>query len=101
MVAFKNRKPLFDLGRLLATPEAIEALAKAGQTSEQLLDRHVTGDFGDICEEDRELNLAAIQDGSRIMSVYHAGGVKLYIITEATDDDGRRSATTILRSDQY
>lgn len=101
MVAFVNRNPLFALGQVVATPAALEALEEARIPSASLIQRHVTGDFGDVCEEDKELNLSAIQDGSRILSVYHAGKVKLYVITEATDDKGRREATTILRSDQY
>ena len=101
MVAFVNQKPLFPLGQIMATPAALEALQEAGIAPASLIQRHVTGDFGDVCDEDKELNLAAIQDGSRILSVYAAGEVKLYVITEATDDKGHREATTILRSDEY
>lgn len=101
MVAFVNKKPLFSLGRIVATPAALEALEEAGTSTTSLIQRHVTGDFGDVCEEDKQLNLAAIQDGSRILSVYHAGKAKLYVITEATGDNGQRAATTILLPEEY
>jgi hypothetical protein len=101
MVAFVNKKPLFELGQIVGTPGALEALQVAGVSPASLIQRHVTGDFGDLCEEDKELNLAAIQDGSRILSAYEAGNVRLYVITEATDDKGHREATTILRDEEY
>jgi hypothetical protein len=39
-----ERKPLFDLGQLVATPGALAALEKAGQNAMEFLSRHVTGD---------------------------------------------------------
>jgi len=37
-----ERKPLFDLGQLVATPGALAALEKSGQSPMDLLSRHVT-----------------------------------------------------------
>jgi hypothetical protein len=39
-----ERKPLFDLGQLVATPGALAALEKAGQNAMEFLSRHVRGD---------------------------------------------------------
>jgi hypothetical protein len=39
-----ERKPLFDLGQLVATPGALAALEKSGQSAMDFLSRHVTGD---------------------------------------------------------
>jgi hypothetical protein len=47
-----ERKPLFDLGQLVATPGAPAALEKTGQNAMEFLSRHVTGDWGEIPEED-------------------------------------------------
>lgn len=58
--------------------------------------RHVRGDWGDLDEQDKQANDKALQDGSRILSAYGKGETKLWIITEAD-----RSATTILRPDEY
>jgi hypothetical protein len=100
MVAFV--RPRFELGRTVATPAVLVALAQAGQSPAEFLDRHVTGDWGDLCAEDKQANEDALQDGSRILSAYHtSAGTKIWIITEATDDDGHRAATTILLPDEY
>jgi hypothetical protein len=54
-----DRKPLFDLGQLVATPGALAALEKAGQNPMEFLSRHVTGDWGEIPEEEsRKTNSA-------------------------------------------
>ncbi len=85
------------LGQLLSTPGAIEAMAQAGQNPMQLLDRHRTGDWGDLCAEDRAANDAAVEQGERILSAYTlTNGTKLWIISERD-----RSVTTILRPDEY
>ena len=95
-------RPKFELGQIVATPGALEALKAAGQGPGEFLRRHTSGDWGDLCEEDRRLNDLAVRDGSRILSSYKTkGGAKLWIITEAVDDDGRRSATTLLLADEY
>jgi hypothetical protein len=51
-----ERKPLFDLGQLVATPRALAALKKSGLSPLDFLSRHVTGDWGELCEEDRNEN---------------------------------------------
>ena len=85
----------FSLGRIVATPGALEALHDAGQTPAEFLARHVTGDWGDLDQEDRSLNNAAIIDGSRILTAYDTRkGERLWIITEATNDVGLRYCTT-------
>jgi hypothetical protein len=103
MVAFVNRKPLFSLSQIVATPAAIEALEEAGQTAQEFLSRHVCGDWGEaICDEDKELNDEALKDGSRLLSAYRLkNGTKIWLITEAVGDDGRREATTILLPEEY
>ena len=63
-------KPLFQLGRVVATPGALEALAEAGQTPWEFLARHARGDWGDVSDDDRQANDEAVQDGSRLLSAY-------------------------------
>jgi hypothetical protein len=53
--------PLFELGKTIATPAALEATQAAGVNPSDLLKRHVTGDYGDICDEDDGLNDIAIK----------------------------------------
>lgn len=94
--------PKFSIGQLLATPGALDALTAAGQTALQLLSRHASGDWGEVCQEDREANETALIDGSRILSAYRLkSGVKVWIITEAAGEDGNRAATTLLLPEEY
>jgi len=65
-----ERKPLFDLGQLVATPGALAALEKSGQSPMDFLSRHVTGDWGEIPEEDRKENQFSLEKGFRLMSSY-------------------------------
>lgn len=97
-----NSQPEFSLGQIVATPGALEALEKAGQTAIEFLQRHARGDWGEVCDEDRQANDQSLIEGSRILSAYRTSlGEKLWIITEAVDDSGSRSATTILLPSEY
>ena len=90
--------PLFSLGQIVSTPGALSALGDEGTSSDALLQRHVTGDWGELSEEDRRENELSVKEGFRILSSYKLPrtGVKLWIITEAD-----RSATTLLLPDEY
>ena len=95
-------QPRFSLGQVVATPGALEALQKANQQPAEFLQRHVRGDWGEVYEEDKQANEQSLADGSRILSAYRtSAGEKLWIITEAADESGRRTATTILLPDEY
>ncbi len=85
--------PKFQLGKLVMTTGATKfdpSILRAA------LVRHASGDWGDICEEDRELNDEATELGNRVLSVYNVDGEKLWIITEAD-----RSVTTFLLPEEY
>ena len=95
MIAAFN--PLFPLGRIVATPGALEALTKAGDDARVFLNRHVIGDWGALSDEDARLNDEALAIGGRLLSAYSTSmGVKLWVLTEAD-----RSATTILLPSEY
>jgi hypothetical protein len=58
-----------------------------------LVERHVAKDWGDLSDDDKRLNDDALHDGSRILSAYILPtDVKIWIITEATDGNGERTA---------
>jgi hypothetical protein len=95
-------KPKFSLGQLLATPGALKALEESGQSPAFFLDRHLAGDWGEVDAEDKRANDQALVDGSRLLSAYRTlKGERIWIITEAMGDDGRRSATTVLTPHEY
>jgi hypothetical protein len=88
---------LFPLGRTFATPGAIDALSESGQLPDEFLCRHQTGDWGEVCDEDKRENEFSIANGFRILSAYRtSAGVKLWVITEAD-----RSVTTLLLPSEY
>ena len=90
-------KPLFDLGQVVGTPGALQALRVAEQLPAELLTRHVTGDWGDLPDEDKKENELSVEKGFRIFSAYKLQTcVKVWVITEAD-----RSATTILLPVEY
>lgn len=76
-----ERKPLFDLGQLVATPGALAALEKSGESPLDFLSRHVTGDWGDIPEEDRAENQFSLEKGFRLMSSYHTKANETTLLT--------------------
>ncbi|MBY0513935.1 MAG: hypothetical protein K2P78_08495 [Gemmataceae bacterium] len=89
--------PLFPLGRLTATPGAIDALAATGQAPTEFLRRHQSGDYACVDDDDKKANDAAVRCGERVFSAYLlSDGTKLWCITDAD-----RSSTTILLPDDY
>ena len=98
----ETRRPKFSLGQIVATPGALEAIRDSGQSPADFLVRHVSGDWGELCDDDRRLNNLALTDGSRLLSAYVTSkGERLWVITEAADDGGRRASSTILRPEEY
>jgi hypothetical protein len=84
------------LGKVLATPGAIQLLRERGEHPFDYLARHATGDWGDLCEHDRRENERSLKHGWRIVSSYPVGEKCIWVITEAD-----RSVTTILLPDEY
>ncbi len=84
------------LGKVVATPGALELLLEAGVDPFDYLARHASGDWGDLCTFDRRQNERALRVGERIFSSYDTSAGKVWIITEAD-----RSVTTILLPEEY
>ena len=88
---------LFSLGQVVATPGAIEALAASGHQPHEFLNRHVSGDWSEMSDEDKRENEFSVDKELRIFSAYHlSDGTRIWIITEAD-----RSATTLLLPSEY
>src|SRR4051812_11880637 len=97
LVVFQNASapPLFELGSLMTTPAALEAVPEA-EMAEAIL-RHNRGDWGDLDDEDKLANKRALDNGGRLLSAYKtASGTKFWIITEAN-----RAVTTVLLPEDY
>lgn len=88
---------LFPVGELVSTQGALMALLRARQSPLEFLQRHLRGDWGDLCAEDVAENEFALAHGLRLMSSYTtAAGERIWLITEAD-----RPATTFLLPDEY
>jgi hypothetical protein len=103
MVTHNQPRPMrVTCGKFMATPGVLAAIVDGGHVPGDFIDRHVTGDWGNVSQDDWNANEASLLDGSRILSAYHtAQGTKLWVITEAADDDGVRSHTTLMLPDEY
>ena len=87
----------FPLGRIVATPGALAALASSKQEVRPFLARHTQHDWGDVPPEDAEANDRALKDGTRIISSYRTTfDEKIWVITEAD-----RSSTCVLLPEEY
>lgn len=90
----------FDPGKLVMTHGVYEltletdAFARHVQLS---VTRHLAGDWGELCDEDRVANELALAEGGRLFSSYTQEGLqKIWIITEWD-----RSVTTVLLPEEY
>lgn len=97
MPAFASLKPRFPFGGLTFS-RCVDALIR-----EDLLDplpyvrRHICGNWGDVREEHRRYNEAAVERGGYLLSSYTTGdGLVLCIFTEAD-----RSLTAVFLLDEY
>ena len=95
--------PKFTLGTIVATTRVLQAFEKSNESALIFLQRHQSADWGNICQEDKELNDEAIKyEGDpdkqqRVLSSYKLDtGETIWIITEWD-----RSVTTILLPDEY
>ena len=85
----------FHPGRLMITHSAKDVLPHMEVNA--AIERHLNGDWGDVCPSDWQLNEDALKHGDRLLSVYHThDDVKFWIITESD-----RSATTVLLPSDY
>ncbi len=90
--------PLFELGQIVATPGALEVLGEAEVSPSSLIERHISGDWGNVPPEDAKENEISVREGYRILSSYPIGenGAKVWLITEAD-----RSSTCLLLPEEY
>ncbi len=88
----------FELGLLVATPGALELLDELEVSPSGLVERHMSGDWGEVPKADARENERSIRHGYRILSSYPVGdeGRKVWIITESD-----RSSTCMLLPDEY
>ena len=88
---------LFSPGRIVATPGALALLEKAQESPSKFLSRHLRGEWGELCQDDKTENELSLKHGFRLLSSYPVTETDtLWIITEAD-----RSVTTLLLPAEY
>ena len=93
------RKALFNLGQTVATRGVWNQMMKSNEFCRELgkaIKRHASGDWGNLCEEDKQMNDEGLKGDERLFSAYDTSQGKIWIITERD-----RSATTILFPHEY
>lgn len=88
------------LGKTVMTSGVNNKIAESEKFAREIkicMEKYITCDWGDLCNEDKEMNDNALRNGNdRILAAYDTSEGKVYIITEHD-----RSATTILFADEY
>ena len=87
---------LFSLGKVVTTPGALAFCNERSINPATLLNRHASGDWGDLDTHDTQANVHAIQHDLRVFSVYKFGNEKLWVISEAD-----RASTCLLLPSEY
>ena len=91
-------QPRFRAGQLVMTAGVNDLVQRGAFNPVPYLRRHLDGDWGDLCDDDRHQNDAALKSGEdRLFSSYRVtNDLKLWIITEWD-----RSVTTLLLPEEY
>lgn len=81
----------FELGEVVVTPAASQALDDHGHLVDDLLTRHQNGDWGDVSDQARLINERGLNENFNVQSTYVlATGLKLVVVT-----NGPRTLTMI------
>lgn len=101
MTIINRQKTLFNPGTILLTRSIAlkkDSAENFGRFIFESIRRHLSGDWGDLGEDDKALNDLSLdeEEPGRIFSMYKQGKEKIYIITEWD-----RSATTVLFPEDY
>ena len=92
-------KAKFRLGQIIMTRRINERVADDEGFAKFVFDflkRHANGDWGDLCEGDKQENELSLKEDIRVFSAYQFKEEKIWIITNAD-----RSATTVLFPEEY
>ena len=97
---------LFETGPIIMTPGIRELISEGPyelDIVQRCLERHTEGDWGQLCDDDRQLNQDSLKEEKEkgftyrnLFSSYDTELGRFYIITECD-----RSVTTILTPSEY
>lgn len=91
-----NPNAQFSSPQVSMTQGAKAAFEASGEQPAKYLDRHFSGDFGEVTGDDAALNQGNMVSDGMVMSIYTLStGVRFYVIT----DDGHAMTTLLLPSE--
>jgi hypothetical protein len=93
----ERKRNKLELGSVIVTPKASQALNESGQSPDEFLARHESGDWGEVGSADWKENELSLCKGFQVFSIYKlSNSEEIWIITQPD-----RSATTILLPEEY
>lgn len=90
---------MFETGSIYLSRLVNAAVLRDEKTASDInsaLEKYCSGDWGDLCQEDKEANDRATAENERLLARYKTASGDVYIITEAD-----RSSTVILFCEEY
>ena len=82
--AMSARVARFELGQVVVTPTAAAAIEATGQTLEEILARHQSGDWGNVPDTHRLVNEEGVSKPFTLQSVYDStDGIQIAVVTRA------------------
>lgn len=91
-----KKSELFPLGKIIITTGIMKLIRNKKYLLYPFIDKHSKGNWGYICNKDKEANNQALINGERLISSYIFDNIRIDIITEHD-----RSSTTILLNEEY
>ncbi len=91
----------FPLGQVVITAELAERMEEYRYDIAHALEEHRFCNWGLTKGSDWWANFRALKSGERILSEWEIGGERVWIITDAENDEGKREHTTIMRPSDY
>jgi cobalamin biosynthesis Mg chelatase CobN len=93
----ERKRNKLELGSVFVTLKASRVLNEAGQSPDEFLARHESGDWGEVGSMDAKENELSFIKGYRVFSIYKLStGEEIWIITQPD-----RSATTVILPEEY
>ena len=95
----------FNLGKVVCTATLNNAMSENKQFASEVmsaLQKYCNKDWGDLCEEDKQINDDALQypEDLYLLAAYKTCKGKIYIITERISENAGDNATTICFPDE-
>ncbi len=88
-----HHKPLFEIGKLIITNDAMKSILEQGVDLTKMIQKHQNGDWSHLHKWYQRSNREAVKNHGYIVSSYSYGSQAICIVT-----DQNRKNTTISRS---